>query len=258
MRVRAFRKIELQNFLGEILYKSFEMTMTMTMTTAPTTAMTLSQRFPADILAHIFSYDSTYREKFHNCLEEIEWNTLINQNFIFDSHFSDPITGSLYNSWLTIRSLMIQHMYYILPHLQRIGCKPNTFFQNNCFWHVDHKPHIRRNAKAKSYWKTTIIVSLFVKETTLEMDQWFEEELQQHKKGQVKQRKDLLEYDDSDDDETVYTYDSEGFRCPIGVQVSPYRCPKFEPIIYESPNCKIHTNNLYDIVCEFKGVKIPI
>ena len=230
--------------------------------------------FPCDVLSHIFSFDSTYREAFKDCIEEMEWRILIQQRLQYDYFFSASISNPLPLSLTTIHGAMTREMYTILPYLQRVGCKPDTFLPHNCFWHVDHEPHRRRNEKvvakqfagdtSPAYWKTTIVVNLFVAESNLDLDQWFETALlvERQRHGYEPNNKDgssLIDGSDDDDDLiTEYTYDSHG-RYPIRhYHTSNYMCEQFHPVIYESGTCKIYTTNLFDITCIFRGVKIPV
>jgi hypothetical protein len=234
-----------------------------------------------DVWAHIYSYDTTYREKFKDCLEELGWYDLIINNIQFDRFTTTQVCSmkELLPSTALLSDLMTKKMKNILPHLKNIGCKADTFVRHNCFWYITYRQHNKSNMRTikkikdwwskdgdknnrtnavnilknkfpKLFWKGSIVVDLLVNEPTLELSDWKREYMEQY----------VYQNDDSDmeDDISEYSYDSHG-----RYRTNPYpRQTYYEPKIFESGNCNIHAiitdGYLYKIKCEFKGVKIPV
>ena len=223
----------------------------------------LHELIPIDILRLIFSYDSTCKSLFKNCINELKWHDLVKNHIQFDYEFSDSINIPKMSSILpfsTLHKAMVNRMLTILPYLQSIGCKPMTFYKDKCSWYLNHFPHMRRNNRllnrstlSQLYWKTTIVVNLLISILNDDMEQWFDEATENESKQQKLQEKS----DDDDDDgyETDYTYDSHG-RYPI--RPIPCSYPRLETTVFESTDCAVYTRYLHEVRCVFKGIKIPI
>ena len=246
-------------------------------------ALTINSVFNhQDMWGLIYQYDTTYRDIFKGCLDDLKWIEIINK-IQFDRYTGIQLCGmkQLQPSTDLLTGLMKQNMKTILPHLERVGFKASDFMKENCFWHIEYRQHTKSNERVLNkvkawwantvknvdkkqlknvlqnqfpelYWKGTIRVELLVGDVSLETSDWINEFMDQNVRP--------YQYESDEDDEddvSDYTYDSHG-RYRINHRPPPSH---YYPQIYKSGNCDIHAillgEQIYKVICEFKGVKIP-
>ena len=215
-----------------------------------------------DIWRNIWSYDSSYKTKFHDCLEELEWKNYI-KAMPYNSYYLPLVYGMRMDR---VRHVMTQEMMVIRPYLDEIGCTLRSFSTGSWYADLSYHHHANRSffkkyaeriskgfTKEPLYLKVSIVVQIELDATTQEWEDWYNEKANQHnemceemiKNGEL----------DDDDDESIVTVDSEGFRHSCK-RLDPR--PIFRPMIYESPKCKVFAYRFDEVVCEFYGIKIPV
>ena len=237
------------------------------------TNTSIFKKLPQEIWQRIYLFDDTYQEKFRQCIQELEWKIFLSKHVLFDEKVSSKPNShieSIYHP--PINQIYVQmyiKMAQVLPYFTNIGCKQNVFSHGT--WYFSNEYHIRNNERAIKrciekehpvFWKTTIIVTLFVKKSNLDMEYWLEKCMNEYYFYAVRNRMEHTivensEYTDTDDEnETNDTTESQIY--PSNKKIKSL-WEDFWAIVHESSICKIYTTiSMKSFTCIFRGVKIPI
>lgn len=248
-----------------------------------------------DLMREVFLYDTTYRDKFKDCIEELRWYDLIFNKINYAESLSYPLSVSIRQFKPThdlMHSIMTKNMKEVIPHLKGIGCNADTFNCENCYWHIsflehdalqeknmdtvehlktwfrdkvpkDNKKEMKnmlQNHLPELFWKASITVNLTIRDETLELSDWLQEYRRQHP----------LPYEEDDIDSceewSEYTYDSHGCHRIVHCWSSGPSTMCETPLIFESDTTVITSRmnglsdglQLSDITITFLNVDIPV
>ena len=251
--------------------------------------------FPLDIMRIIYQFDSTYKNEFTNCVEEMKWKFFIDDKipayyctsspYLNEIDTENPcpiykeILRSIHPTVYDIKYYVDAKLNKIFPHLKRIGCKPEMFVDGT--WHATNLEHIKSNIRTlrrikygypgRLYWKMTVHVNLALSDSSLEMDQWIQDEMSQYYANYMEKEREKMEnyqmmlesgefYPElvpEEDEKSDYTVDSEGHSYRMNPKSSVW--DGFNAYILQTPTCEIYTGlRMNAIYVAFHDIKIPI
>ena len=85
------------------------------------------KKLPQEVWQRIYLFDPTYRDMFHECIQEMDWKILLSNKVELEVSNNIIHNSVLHPSDRMIRIQMLINMAQTLPYFLLIGCKPTTF-----------------------------------------------------------------------------------------------------------------------------------